>query len=185
MVQLFRAGQYSRSGLRIALVVACIVLLAGCWESKTDFYASDAPLTPFKAGRVATTDLEGKVSHSTLSLRDGVYSLALGTFGFRLRFFPLAGAPKDYLLVEMEMLTGCKENICAPVRVDALHYFAVAHLTQGGGAEELAANCDGDMAEKIGAKQDGVLCDFSDRATLEKALRTLVGSSPVSTVNPE
>ena len=171
--------------LKISLVIAGCVLLAGCWESEIDFYASDAPLTPFKPGKVATTNSDGHVSHSTLSLDDGVYILELGTFGFRLRFFPLAGAPKDYLLVEMEILPSCKENVCAPVRVDASHYFAVAHLTQGGGAEELIASCDADTAEKFGAKQDGEVCTLSDRATLEKALRMLIGSSPVSTVNPE
>jgi hypothetical protein len=121
--------------LKIALIIAGTVLLAGCWESEIDFYASDAPLTPFKPGKVATTDSDGKVSHSTLSLDDGVYILALGTFGSRLRFFPLADAPKDYLVVEMEILPSCKENICAPLPAGAPHHFAVAHLNQAGGAE--------------------------------------------------
>src|ERR1700733_9072405 len=94
--------------LRISLIIAGCVLLAGCWESEIDFFQSEKPLTPFKPGRVAATDSDGRVSHSTLSLDDGVYILGLGTFGFRLRFFPLAGAPKDYLLVEIEILPSCK-----------------------------------------------------------------------------
>jgi hypothetical protein len=171
--------------LKIALVLAASVLLAGCWQSKVDFYESDTPLTPFKAGQVATTDSDGKVTHSTLSLDDGVYVLGREAAGFRLRFFPLAGAPKDYLLIEAEIVHDCKDNICAPLPANPLHFFAVAHLNQTGGAQELAANCDDETAEKLGAKQDGVVCDFSDRATLEKALRTLIGSTPVSTVNPE
>jgi hypothetical protein len=171
--------------LKIALVLAGGVLLAGCWQSKVDFYESDTPLTPFKPGQVTTTDSDGKVTHSTLSLDDGVYVLGRGTAGFRLRFFPLAGAPKDYLLIEAEIVHDCKGNICAPLPANPLHFFAVAHLDQAGGAEELAANCDGDTAKALGATQLGPVCDFSDRATPEKALRTLIDSTPVSTVNPE
>ena len=133
--------------LKIALVLAGSVLLAGCWQSKVDFYASDAPLTPFKAGKVATADSDGKITHSTLSLDDGVYILGREAAGFRLRFFPLAGAPKDYLLIEAEIVHDCKDAICAPLPANPLHFFAVAHLNQTGGAEELAANCDGDTEQ--------------------------------------
>jgi hypothetical protein len=174
-----------RTCLKIALVIAGTALLAGCWQSKVDFYESDTPLTPFTPGRVVTTDSDGKVSRSMLSLDDSAYVLGTGPAGLRLRFFPLADAPKDYLVIEIEMLHDCKDNICAPVQADALHFFAVAHLNQVGGAEELAANCDDDTAKKLGATSLGVVCDFPDRAKLEKALRTLIGSRPASTVNPE
>ena len=160
-------------------------LLAGCWESKTDLYESQEALTPFKVGRVITTDSDGKVSHSALSLNGRVYILGRGAAGLRLRFFPLSNAPNDYLIVEMEILPACKDGTCAPPSAGAPHYYALAHLTSSGGAQELAANCDGNTAEKLGAKQDGEVCEFSDRATLERALRTLIGSAPVSTVNPE
>ncbi|HUO02826.1 MAG TPA: hypothetical protein VMU31_08610, partial [Rhizomicrobium sp.] len=139
-----------------------------------------------KSGPVTTTASDGGVTHSVLKLDHGVYTMAMGaTSAFRLRFFPLPSAPPDYLVTEMEILK-CKDGVCTLAVANPQHYFAVAHLTKSGGAEQLSANCDGDTARKLGADPVGSdACVFPDRATLEKALRTLIGSKPVSTVNPD
>lgn len=177
-----------RAAIKILAISLGSALLAGCWQSKADFYAGQTPLTPFKPGPVTTTASDGKTSHSTLFLEGGAYRLVMGAdAGFRLRFFPLAGGPPDMLIIEAELIKNCKAGACDPIGENGPHFFALAHLTPAGGAEELAANCDGDTANRLGAMEAGNsgICDFPDRTTLEKALRTLIGSKPVSIVNPD
>ena len=168
------------------MVIAGSVLLAGCWQTKVDFYGQDTPLTPFKPGPMTTTDADGHVTPTHLALDHGVYYLAMSeNSAFRLRFFPLANVPTDNFIAEMELVKNCKMGVCDPPETTAPHYFGLVHLTRSGGAEELAGNCDGNAAQVLGAKRVGLTCEFSDRAKLEQALRTLVGTKPVATVNPQ
>jgi hypothetical protein len=183
----FEGRKMRRGSVKAVVVAAGSLLLVGCWQTRTDFYDSEALLTPFQPGPVTATDSDGKVTRSTLTLNHGVYSLAMGTdAAFRLRFFRLTDAPADTFVAEMEFVN-CKDGVCASPSEGASHYFALARRTRGGGAEELAANCDDSAtAQKLGAKQvGGMICEFSDRATLEKALLTLTGTKPIATVNPQ
>ena len=85
--------------MRIAPFVALALCgaLCGCWMSSNDFYAGAQALTPFKPGAVKSTNAKGEVTHFTLALDKGGYTLIgadkdAGANGFGMHFYALAGS---------------------------------------------------------------------------------------------
>jgi hypothetical protein len=162
--------------MRRIVFALLLPLLAGCWESEADLFAGETPVTPFKSGPVTVTNADGEVTHQRLSLDGTTYQLSSSgeKTVMALRFYPLADAP-GFLAVDAVTLG---EGGKSP------HSYAVVHPLADGRVEEMAQDCEGDRAEKIGAKKEGFVCTFTDRATLEKALRTLTTEKPTAIVTP-
>jgi hypothetical protein len=160
--------------MRHLAVLAMSVLLAGCWQSKTDFYANVPTATPFHSGKVASNSTSGEQTHAVLSLELGRHRLTnddrgSSDFGdsFLLRFIPLTGAPPD-------MWAFNAQDACKPADANCKtqqHYYGLVRLTSRG-AEVRNPDCP--KTALLGARPDNFgACDFSSRALLEKALRTL------------
>lgn len=167
---------------RIALLLVT-PLLSGCWQSDMDLYVGLTPVTPFKPGAIAVKNTDDpEVSHQQLT-RDGTVYRISGSKDeaiMVLRFYSLPGAP-GYLVADVTGLATCPAGTCEK----GPHSYGLVHPLPDGRVEELAQNCDGDRAEKVGAVKKGFVCEFSDRATLEKALRSLMTEKPTAIVTPE
>lgn len=160
--------------MRRLAVLAVSVLLAGCWQSKTDFYANVPTVTPFHPGKLASQSSAGEQTHAVLSLERGRYRLtnddrASSDFGdsFLLRFLPLTGAPPDIWAFDAQ-------DACKPADAHCKtqqHYYGLVRRTPQG-AEVRNPDCP--KTALPGARPDNFgACDFSRRALLEKALTIL------------
>ena len=160
--------------MRRLAVLAVSVLLAGCWQSKVDFYANVPTATPFHPGKVASSSAGGEQTHAVLNLERGRYRLTnddrgSSDFGdgFILRFLPLAGAPSDIWAFDAQ-------DACKPADANCKtqqHYYGLVRLMPQG-AEVRNPDCP--KTTLLGARPDNFgACDFSSRALLEKALLAL------------
>ena len=157
-------------------------LLSGCWQSEADLYAGQMPVTPFKPGPIEIANADNSdVSHQKLALDGAAYRISGKNQPVMVvRFHPLPGAV-GYLVADVTGWGSCPTGACE----QGTHSYALAHLLPNGRVEEIAQNCDDGRAEKVGAVQKGFVCEFSDRATLEKALRSLLAEKPTAVIRPE
>jgi hypothetical protein len=178
------------SVMRCASIFLAAILLAGCWRSETSLYTDDTPLTPFRPGPMKVLDSDGKVTHEVFTLQDGTYHLrTVGSDNVvNLRFFSLPDAPAGIYVFEAAFLPTCKVvGSCEAAKVDTSRYYGLAHVTEAGVEELMGGDCNAQTVKDLGAVGiDGLNnCEFSNRATLEKALQTLIGTKPVSVTSPE
>jgi hypothetical protein len=167
----------------LLVVLALCGFTSGCWESQGSLYGDTKAIQPFRPGKIlaSSRDQPGKVSHFVLTKEaNGTYRLTnadKGTdFGdaMVLRFFALAGVPKDLLVSEAVSDDKCKPgDICHPVTAASARMYGLVRLTKDG-AEISIPDCDKSSAV---AKLTGVeagnlgICTFRSRAVLETALR--------------
>lgn len=167
----------------LVFCVALGPLLAGCWMSKTGFYDTATPLTPFKPGAVASRDGKGEVTHFTLSRDGAAYRLvergAAGHDGFLLRFRALKDAPSGTLLFDAVSLENCKDGACDPPKADAPHMYGLARRTAAG-VEEINPACSASIAGNLGVTLVDKFgtCEFTSPAALQKALLGAMGQKP-------
>jgi hypothetical protein len=162
--------------MKSVVTLAATLLLAGCWQSNLDFYSSTPTATPFRPGRVESRNGRGERGQDLLTQERGHYRLtnndrADSDFGesFTFRLVALAGLPPDIWVFEAQ--ENCKRDDRNCKAAAQPNYYGLARRTPRG-AEVRNPDCpDGGMA---GGKSDGYgTCDFSSRATLEKALIAL------------
>lgn len=169
-------------GLRQLGVLAICALAAGCWQSNGSLMEDAKPVQPLRLGKVISSNNENSkdVSHAVLTREGAGYRLTnadKGTpdFGdaFVLRFFVLAGMPKDVFVFEAVSDDKCHPGeTCRPMTAESERYYGLMRLTRTG-AEVTSPDCDRTSAA---ARLPGVkvgrygTCTFTDRAALEKAL---------------
>jgi hypothetical protein len=169
--------------VRRIMLLLVMPLLSGCWQSEANLYADLTPVTPFKPGAIAIRNTDDpEVSHQQLTLDGTAYRISgrKDEAIMVLRFYSLPGT-LGYLVADATGLASCPTGACEK----GPHSYGLVHSLPDGRVEELAQNCDGDRAERVGATKKGFVCEFSDRATLEKALRTLVTEKPTAIITPE
>jgi hypothetical protein len=156
---------------------------SGCWESEGSLYGDTKAIQPFRPGKILASnrDQPGKVSHFVLTREaNGTYRLTnadKGTdFGdaMVLRFFALAGLPKDMVVSEAVTDDKCKPgDICHPVTAASERMYGLVRLTKDG-AEINIPDCDKSsaVAKLTGVEADSFGdCRFKSRVALETALR--------------
>jgi hypothetical protein len=169
----------------LVAIAACALALGGCWQSKGSLYGVAKAVTPFRAGKVVSVSVDhaGDTSKSVLALSGTTYRLVnddKGTsdFGdaFVLRFFALAGLPRDIFVFEAASDDKCKPgDTCHPLTADSPRYYGLARQTAHG-AEIENPDC---ATNGAAAKLRGVImgddnaCTFTSRAALAQALRRL------------
>lgn len=159
--------------MRIAATVLATLLLAGCFGSDGSLYGGVTPLQPFQSGPVTSRDKDGKVSHLTLAQdANGVYRLTfrdpgedLGK-GYRLRFFALDGAPSDMLVAEVK---DCGADVKQCDSNSGWIYELVRKIPDS--VEWRDPDCSKTFSKLSGVTVEIDSCKFSDRDSLEKALR--------------
>lgn len=168
--------------LRQLGVLAICALAAGCWQSSGSLMGDAKPVQPLRAGKVVSSNTESpkELGHSVLTREGAGYRLTnadKGTsdFGdaFVLRFFTMAGLPKDILVFEAVSDDPCKPGeTCRPMTPKSERYYGLVRLTKTG-AEVANPDCDKASAA---AKLPGVkvgsygTCTFTSRVSLERAL---------------
>jgi hypothetical protein len=166
----------------LVAIAACALALGGCWQSKGSLYGVAKAVTPFRAGKVVSVSVDhaGDTSKSVLALSGTTYRLVnddKGTsdFGdaFVLRFFALAGLPRDIFVFEAASDDKCKPgDTCHPLTARSDRYYGLARVTKTG-ADVMNPDCEKNSAV---AKQPGVkigdysTCTFASRGALEQAL---------------
>jgi hypothetical protein len=176
-------------GLRTIGLLAICLLAAGCWQSSGSLMGNAKPALPLRTGKVVSHNAENpkEFSRSVLTREGDGYRLTnadKGTsdFGdaFVLRFFALAGLPKDVFVFEAVSDDTCNPGqTCRPMTPKSERYYGLARLTKTG-AEVASPDCDKTSAA---AKLPGVkvgsygTCTFISRASLESALREQAGRS--------
>ena len=125
---------------------------------------------------VTATDRQGKVEHYSLrKIARGRYRLTLSYRdrefgqGFELGLFPLPGAPSNVLVLEMATLSFRAGD-------DNLRYYGLLEVTGKDSAQEVLPDCGLDAREAhipIAYSENGGVCAFPDRLSLEKSLLTL------------
>jgi hypothetical protein len=169
-------------GLRAVVVLAICALTAGCWQSSGSLMGDAKPVQPLRAGKVVSHNAENptELSHSVLTREGAGYRLTnadkgMSDFGdaFVLRFFALAGLPRDVLVFEAVSDDPCKPGeTCRPMTPKSERYYGLVRLTKAG-AEVANPDCD---KASMAAKRPGVkagsygTCTFTNRASLESAL---------------
>lgn len=160
--------------MRVLYVVLAGLLLAGCWQSKTQLYGSQKPVTPFRAGKATSTASDGQIQHYALTRHGARYRLTITDKGedfgegFELAFFPLPGAPDTVFAYQAATLD-------EPVTDTSLRYYGLV-VRQKDGIAEIRPSCEKDSAAaavsgtKAGADD---ACTFTDRAGLEASLLAL------------
>ena len=169
---------------RMAALVAC-ALLAGCWQSKGSLYGDRASLQPFREGRVESraAGRNANIGRARLTWRRDGYRLTNddrrdSDFGdyFTLRFFALSGAPAGTLVFEATDPCKADDKKCTPQT--APRYYGLARATRRGAAmfnPECAKNDP--LGKRPGVTvEDYGICDFTERAELEKALSALAAT---------
>lgn len=158
--------------MRVFWVMLAAVLLAGCWQSKTQLYAGQKSVTPFRVGPVTGTGADGRVQHYVLTRQGARYRLTITDKGddfgegFGLAFFRLPGAPETVLAYEAVSLDKAETP-------DSLRYYGLA-VRQADGIAEIRPDCKKDAAAAVGIKAGADdVCTFTDRATLERSLFAL------------
>jgi hypothetical protein len=168
--------------ISLVLIVACALVLGGCWQSKGSLYGDAKAATPFHAGKVisAGSDHPGDTSKLVLALTGTTYRLVnddKGTsdFGdtFVLRFFALAGLPAGMFVFEAASDDKCKSgDTCHPLTAKSDRYYGLARVTKSG-AQVASPDCNkGDAVAKMpGVKiEDYGTCTFTSRTSLEQTL---------------
>jgi hypothetical protein len=159
---------------RALIVVAIGLFCAGCFQSDAQLFTGVKPLTPFHAGPVTSRDKDGKTTAMALTLGgDGVYRLvpkkpASGSADIvLLRFFPLIGAPPGLLVAEVRDCGDSGLAQCATGK--SFNYELVRALPDR--VEWRDPDCSKTFSKLAGVAVTIDSCKFSDRASLEKALR--------------
>src|SRR5215469_953887 len=157
------------------ILLACLAV-AGCWQTRNRPYRNVTSLRPFAAGMVTATDRDGKVEHYELrKIGRGRYRLTLSYRnreigqGFEVGFFPLPGAPSNVLVLQMATLSFHAGD-------DNLRYYGVLVVTGPNTAQEILPDCDKDAREArvpIAYNDNGGICSFPDRVSLERSLLAL------------
>lgn len=170
-------------GLRTLGVLAICALAAGCWQSSGSLMGDAKPVQPLKTGKVVSHNAENPkdLSHSVLTREGEGYRLTNADKGssdfgdaFVLRFFALAGLPKNVFVFEAVSDDTCKPGeTCRPMTPKSERYYGLARLTKIG-AEVTSPDCDkASMAAKLPGVKVGSYgtCTFTNRASLEAALQ--------------
>jgi hypothetical protein len=171
----------------IALAAICL-LTAGCWQSSGSLYGNAKTVQPFRTGKLVSSNPENPkdLSHSVLTRDAGdgyrLTNADKGTsdFGdaFALRFFALAGLPKDVFVFEAVSDDKCNPgDVCRPMTAKSARYYGLVRLTKTG-AEVTSPDCDktSAAARLPGVKaEDYGTCSFVSRASLETAVRAQAG----------
>jgi hypothetical protein len=171
---------------RAGLLLACL-FLAGCWQSQHGaLYGKIATVAPFRSGTLIATGGDKPEGFTILARPDGGYSLIGAekdekglSDGFNLRFFAIPGLPKDLLAYEAVSISHCTSKFaCDAVAETDDRYYGLMRPNRNGAAE-LRPDCQKDAAfiDKAKVKIDDGVCTFTDRATLETALRALAASN--------
>lgn len=160
--------------MRVLCVVLAGLLLAGCWQSRTQLYGSQKPVTPFRAGKVTGRAAGGHLQHYALTQHGARYHLTITDDGddfgegFELAFFPLPGAPDSVLVYQAATMD-------EPLSDTSLRYYGLA-VRGKNSIGEIRPSCEKDAAAaaasgtKAGADD---ACTFTTRAGLEKSLLAL------------
>lgn len=162
--------------MKTVMTLAATLLLAGCWQSDTDFYSSTPTATPLRPGRVESRNSKGERGHDLVTLERGRYRLSNNDrsnsdFGesFTFRLIKLAGAPPDIWVFDAQ--ESCKPRDAKCKQAAQPNYYGLARLTARG-AEVRNPDCP-DSGVPGGKSQGYSICDFSSRAALQKALAGL------------
>jgi hypothetical protein len=157
--------------MRRAAALLLALLCGGCFGSDASVYDGVRPLQPFHAGQVTTRDKDGKMSRLTLAQDPGGFYRLTGSErgkdfgkGYRLRFFGLDGT--GLLVAEVKE---CNDGFKACAASTGWLYELV-RVTPGG-AEWRDPDCSKSFSKLSGVTVKIDSCSFSDRASLEKALR--------------
>ena len=162
--------------MKAVMTLAATLLLAGCWQSNTDFYSSTPTATPIRPGQLASRNSRGERGQDLVTLERRHYRLtnndrADSDFGesFTFRLIRLAGAPSDIWIFDAQ--ESCKPRDAKCNAAAQPNYYGLARLTPNG-AEVRNPDCP-DSGVPGGKSQGYGTCDFSSRALLEKALIAL------------
>jgi hypothetical protein len=160
----------------VPLILLVCLAVAGCWQTRNRPYRNVRSLQPFAAGMVTATDREGKVEHYLLrKIGRGRYRLTLSYRGrefgqgFEVGFFPLPGAAPNVLVLQLATLSFHAGD-------DSLRYYGLLVVTGKDSAQEILPDCDMDAREAhipIAYSENGGICAFPDRTSLEKSLLAL------------
>jgi hypothetical protein len=158
----------------IFLVAALGLLTAGCFQSDGALYQGTKPLTPFASGTATSRDKDGKEVPMVLTRgKDGRYDLEPKKAGpgsgdiVLLRFFPLTGAPQGILVAEVE---NCGSVDIKKCRVETNFSYELVRPLPGH-VEWRDPDCSKTFSKLAGIAVKIDSCKFTDRASLEKALR--------------
>lgn len=160
----------------VPIILLASLALAGCWQTRNRPYRNVTSLRPFSAGMVTATDRNGKVDHYAMrKIGHGRYRLTLSYRGreigqgFEVGFFPLPGAPSNVLVLQMAALNFHAGD-------DNLRYYGVLVVNGPNSAQEILPDCNKDAREArlpISYNDNGGICAFPDRVSLEKSLLAL------------
>jgi hypothetical protein len=160
---------------RIAMVVLLALCCGGCFGSDASLYQGVKPLTPLHPGPVTSRDKDGKIGKFELSQdADDIYRLTVRDRGedfgkgYRVRFFPLAGAPEDMLVAEVK---DCGTNFQQCGSDSGWSYELVRLMS--GKVEWRDPDCSTALSKLSGLHVQLDSCKFADRASLEKALQVV------------
>lgn len=160
--------------MRVLCVVLAGLLLAGCWQSRTQLYGAQQPVTPFPAGKVTGVAADGQVQHYALTRHGARYRLTITDKGedygegFELGFFMLPGAPDNVFAYQAATLD-------EPVTQTSMRYYGLVERRKDAIAE-IRPGCEKDRAAAaLSGTRAGAddACTFTDRAGLEKSLLAL------------
>jgi hypothetical protein len=167
---------------RLTGILTICLFAAGCWQSSGSLMGDAKPVQPLRPGKVVSSNAENpkELSHAVLTREGAGYRLTnadKGTsdFGdaFVLRFFTLAGLPRDIFVFEAVSDDKCHPGeTCRPMTPKSERYYGLVRLTKAG-AEVANPDCDktSSAAKLPGVKAGSYgTCTFTSRASLETAL---------------
>ena len=154
---------------RIAALLLALCC-GGCFQSGKPLYVGIKPLQPFQPGPITGHDKDkAQIRYAMTRGADGIYRLTQARPArgearedMLAGFYAVSGLPSGMMVVETR---ACREGRC-----DANYQYGLARM-QGGHLEWRIPDCSAALSKLAGISVKTDTCEFSDRASLEKALR--------------
>jgi hypothetical protein len=175
-----------RNAARFGLTCMAAPLLAACFTSQTSLYTGVTPLRPFEEGAVFTNMDGSKVEHITAhEAAPGIYHFVIESSDkirdnqIVYRFFPLPDAPVGTLVEEVKTVAPCPSAATSRDKTCPIYIYGLWRVTPKS-LEITNPDCSKvkGIAKLRGLSVSGGNCSFTNRKTLERALRLVVAAHP-------